>query len=231
MARAVHPAKSKTPEGIEGEMRSFGREQAIHEVHRPPFEEEGVYEPGANVREVAKGAVAGAIAGLAAGWVMVEFQKIWSKVEKAAGQRDSESKNLEEHGVPEHRAKNLDEQHDQPDDATIKTAEAITGLFGHRLTREEKKIAGPAVHYAFAVGSGVMYGAAAELAPQASSGFGSAFGAALFLVADEIAVPAFGLSPNVQGVPLSKHVYGFASHLVYGVATEALRRPIRKALG
>src|SRR4051812_29760648 len=136
MPRAVHPAKTRIPEGVEGEMRNFGREQSIteksifeqsiHEVHRPPFEPEGVYAPRPDVPEVAKGAIAGAVAGLVAGWVMVEFQKAWSKAEKAAGQRDSESKNLEEHGVPEHRAKKPDEeQQDQPDDATIKTAQAI----------------------------------------------------------------------------------------------------------
>src|SRR5437868_15171215 len=98
MARAVRPAKTRIPEGIESEMRIFGREEAgIHEVHRPPFEEEGFYSPKVRAEDVAKGAIAGAIAGLAAGWVMVEFQKAWAKVEEAAEQRESNSKNLHEH--------------------------------------------------------------------------------------------------------------------------------------
>src|SRR5437879_7859259 len=147
---------------------------------------------------------------------MVGFQKAWSKAEEAAQRRSARSRNLEEHGVPEHRAIHPEGEEDkQPDDATIRTAEMISeGLFGHRLSRDEKKIAGPAVHYAFGAVVGALYGAGVEAAPVARAGFGSAFGAVVFVGADEIAIPALGLSPNVKA-PLSKHLYGFASHLVY----------------
>jgi uncharacterized membrane protein YagU involved in acid resistance len=160
---------------------------------------------------------------------MVEFQSAWAKIAEGLQQRRAESKNLHEHGVPEHRAVNPEgDQQEQPDDASIRTAEMISEkVFRRRLSRDEKKIAGPAVHYAFGVAMGALYGAAAETSPVATAGFGTAFGAAVFVAADEIAVPALGLSPNVKEAPLSKHVYGFASHLVFGAATEAARRPVR----
>jgi uncharacterized membrane protein YagU involved in acid resistance len=230
MARAIRPADKFIPESIEGEMRSYGlnSEADPRESYEPPYWDEGMYRPQLNGRDVGKGALAGAIAGLVASWVMVAFQKAWSKAEEAAQRRSAHSKNLHEHGVPEHRAVSpQDDQQNQPDDATIKTAEMISeGIFGHRLSREEKKVAGPAVHYAFGAVMGALYGAGVEAAPVARAGFGSAFGAVVFVGADEIAIPALGLSPNVHA-PLSKHLYGFASHLVYGLATEAVRRPVR----
>jgi len=55
-------------------------------------------------------------------------------------------------------------------------------------------------------------------------------GAALFGIADEVAVPALGLSGKPSEFPLSSHLYGLASHLVYGVTTEITRRAMRAAL-
>ena len=49
---------------------------------------------------ITKGAVAGALAGLAAGYAMVLFQKAWSKAEKQITGKDE--KNLNKN-VPEHR--------------------------------------------------------------------------------------------------------------------------------
>jgi putative membrane protein len=179
-------------------------------------------------KRVAKGAVAGAIAGLAAGFAMVLFQKAWSKAEKKFTGKDE--KNIDK-GVPEHREHNPGEGNEQNDDATIKTAQAVSGtVFDHTLTKDEKKVAGPAVHYAFAASMGALYGGLAEVTDLSRAGFGSAFGAALFVGADEVAVPALGLSDMPQDVDISKHVYGLVSHLVYGAVTEAVRRPLRKAL-
>jgi hypothetical protein len=248
VARAINPIDRSASEGIEGEMRGFGQrtESRLRAVNRPPFRPKGVYEPGFGTQDVINGAIAGAVAGLAAGWAMVKFQEAWAKV--AEGRQ--ESKNLRDN-VPEHRTKpdanradgEMEQSSDQQsrgdrqiqteetDDATIRTAEMISEkVFDHKLSREEKKVAGPAVHYCFSIVMGALYGVAAEVTPKATAGFGTAFGAALFVAADEIGVPAMGLSPNVQEVPLSKHAYGLVSHLVFGAATEAARRPIRQML-
>jgi len=76
-----------------------------------------------------------------------------------------------------------------------------------------------------------MYGAVTELAGiQGGLVSGVSFGAALFVVADELAVPAAGLSGKPSEFPLSSHLYGLASHLVYGVTTDIVRRGLRTAL-
>jgi putative membrane protein len=182
----------------------------------------------ATASRVVKGAIAGAVAGLTAGYAMVLFQKAWSAAEKKIARKDD--KNLNKN-VPEHREHNPGENSEQGDDATIKTASAVSeGVFYHKLTKREKKVAGPAVHYAFAASMGALYGGLAEVTEIPKAGFGSAFGAALFVGADEIAVPALGLSEMPQDVALSKHFYGLVSHLVYSAVAEAVRRPLRKAL-
>jgi hypothetical protein len=56
------------------------------------------------------------------------------------------------------------------------------------------------------------------------------YGGALFAGADEIAVPALGLAPSPKKAPLSQHLYGLASHVVYGVTGEMVRRTVRKYL-
>jgi putative membrane protein len=102
----------------------------------------------------------------------------------------------------------------------MKVARKIAGLGDHELTQEEKKKAGALVHYGFGTAMGAIFGAMLESRPRdirrhpALSGLG--FGSLLFVGADEIAVPALKLSGKPGETPLGDHVYGLASHLVYG---------------
>ena len=170
-------------------------------------------------RDVLKGVVAGLVGGLVASWTMDQFQALWTKVAESVepSQGSSSSKQESKGG--------------EQDDATVKAASAISeGVFDHKLTKSEKRIAGPAVHYAFGTSVGGLYGAVAELAPEVSAGVGLPFGAAFWLVADETAVPLLGLSKAPTEYPLSTHVYALASHFVYGLTTEVVRRAVRNAL-
>ena len=117
------------------------------------------------------------------------------------------------------------------DDTTVRAASAVSeGLFDHKLTQSEKKIAGPAVHYILGTGVGGLYGAAAEIAPKVTAGTGLPFGAVFWLVVDEGAVPLLGLSKGPTAYPLSTHVYALSSHFVYGLTAEVVRRAVRKAM-
>jgi putative membrane protein len=110
-------------------------------------------------------------------------------------------------------------------------AEAVAeNVFDGPLPEEDKDAAGSAVHYAMGAGSAAVYGAAAEMAPAVTIGLGMPFGTAVWLVADEGAVPLLGLAKGPTEYPVSKHVYSLASHLVYGLSTEMVRRTVRKAL-
>ena len=83
-----------------------------------------------------KGAIAGAVGGLAASYAMDRFQEAWIALA---------SRGETKQGAPG--------SSEEP--ATEKAASAVSeGLFGHKLTRAEKKIGGTAVnkieHWAFA---------------------------------------------------------------------------------
>lgn len=170
-----------------------------------------------------KGAMAGMIGGLAASWAMNRFQSAWST-----------SAQLMESGTargPQEGSAARQEREEPAEDATMKAAGRLAKSAGGReLSRQQKEAAGSMLHYAFGTLSGALYGAMAEAVPSAKAGQGMAFGAALFVVADELAVPALGLSGSPQESPLGSHVYGLASHLVYGAVLEAVRSPVRLVL-
>jgi putative membrane protein len=159
---------------------------------------------------------------------MNRFQDVWAKLAVSPSSEAQSSRQAEgQEGGRELRK----EGGEEPDDATVKTASAISeGIFDHKLTRGEKKFAGPAVHYAFGTSVGGLYGAAAELAPEVTKGAGLPFGAAFWLVADETALPLLGLSKGPTAYPISTHVYALASHLVYGLTAELVRRGVRGTL-
>jgi putative membrane protein len=167
-----------------------------------------------------KGLVAGLVGGLIASWTMNRFQDIWVKL---ADHRDGPGHSSK----PEPHPSNNEEQ----DDTTVHTASAISeGLFDHKLTEGEKKIAGPAVHYSLGTGVGGLYGAVAEIAPEITAGAGLPFGAAFWLVVDEGAVPLLGLSKGPTEYPVSTHAYALTSHFVYGLTAEVVRRSVRKLI-
>ncbi|HKP86526.1 MAG TPA: DUF1440 domain-containing protein [Blastocatellia bacterium] len=177
-----------------------------------------------------KGLAAGVIGGLAGGFVMDQFQSLWSKL--TADEKDSERAHS-----PKQSGRKSDARQEQQSDgeldppATVKLASAISeNVFDHELSEDEKEPAGQAIHYGFSLVTGGIYGVAAEIEPEAAVGAGAPFGAAVWLVADEITVPLVGLSKGPTAYPLSKHAYSLASHIVYGVATEAARRAVRNLL-
>lgn len=169
--------------------------------------------------DVLKGLVAGVVGGLVASLAMNQFQALWSKLSEEVEQAEGTKKKKES------------QQEEGGGDATVKAAEAISeAVFNHELTKREEKVVGPAVHYAMGATSGAIYGVLAELTPLVTVGAGLPFGTAVWLAADEAAVPALGLSKPPTEVPLSTHAYALASHFVYGLTTEAVRRAVRAAL-
>jgi len=182
-----------------------------------------------------KGLAAGLCAGLVASWTMNQFQTVWSHVAEGDKQLQSRRASRQSGGGRKDQQKQKQSEaaggEGGGDDATVKAATAISaGVFDHELTKSEKKVAGPAVHYAMGATSGAIYGVLAELTPAVTMGAGLPFGAAVWLVADEAAVPALGLSKSPIEVPPSQHAYALVSHFVYGATTEIVRRAVRNAL-
>lgn len=154
-----------------------------------------------------KGAVAGVIAGCTASWLMNRFQAAATKLKD----RDQQEQNSQD-----------------GEDATMKAADALAkNVFRIDLSKEDKEQLGPVVHYVFGSSMGALFGVIADLYPSARAGWGMAFGTALFLVADELAVPLLHLSSSPKQTPLKTHLFAWASHLVYGAGTESVRRVVR----
>jgi putative membrane protein len=178
---------------------------------------------GSDDGDVWKGLAAGLIGGLVASWTMNRFQDVWSTVAKGveAGESNQFQRVSDEHDKGGDEMSGTQElefssQSEVPDDTTVKAASAVSeGVFGHKLTQSEKKIAGTAVHYLLGTGVGGLYGAAAEIAPNVTAAAGLPFGAAFWLVVDEGAVPLLGLSEGPMAYPLSVHAYALSSHFVY----------------
>ena len=153
-------------------------------------------------RNVWKGFLAGALGGLAASFTMGQFHTLLQKAESSAPQGK--------------------------EDSTVKAASAISqSIFHHKLTPEQEKIAGPTMHYGFGASVAAIYGTAAEFAPLVRTGWGMPFGAAVWLGAHVITVPAVGLSEPVTESAPRKEAAEFGAHLVYGAVVEGLRRFLR----
>ncbi|HEX5411932.1 MAG TPA: hypothetical protein VFZ27_08725 [Terriglobia bacterium] len=167
-------------------------------------------------RCVFKGVVAGLVGGLIGTIVMNEFQGLWNKV----------AQNLQNG-----QGRQPQQSQQESESPTMKAAAKIAKLGGRELTYEERKKLGPVVHYSFGTLQGAVYGGTSELAGT-RGGFipGMIFGAALFAAADELAVPQLGLTGKPSEMPASSHLYGLASHLVYGLSAEIARRGLRAAL-
>jgi len=155
-----------------------------------------------------KGLIAGALGGLAASWVMPQFQSLMARALGQSGPHEG-----------------------QGEDATVKTAKKISSaVAGHELSEGEKKKAGPLVHYAYGTGIGALYGGLAQKYKTTTTGFGAAYGAAAWALGDEVAVPALGLGKKPDETPVSQQLQYLAAHLVYGATLEGVRRLTLKAI-
>jgi putative membrane protein len=175
-----------------------------------------------------RGMAAGLLAGCAASWVMNAFAQAQPihpmPRQKGQSERDKSANGRETGKAARH-------EESEEEDTTVKTAVAVSrNLFEHELSDDEKKIAGPAVHYAYGSLVGAMYGGLAELLPITAAGFGMPFGTMLWVLGDEIAVPALGLAEGPTETSVDKHADALAAHLMYGMTTDVLRRILKHVI-
>ena len=162
--------------------------------------------------DIMKGLLAGVAGGLLASFLMEQFQAAWSAAAHAMSSSQKRGGR-------------------KPDPATVKVANVISEkVTGRKVPKDYKSIAGEAVHYGTGASAAAVYGVLAEVTPIVTAGDGVGFGTGLWLLADEMAVPAAGLSKSPKEIPLTTHIYALALHLVYGWITETVRRAVRRAL-
>ncbi len=101
---------------------------------------------------------------------------------------------------------------------------------GHPLRGVERDAAMQAVHWSFGALAGAVYGALVEVSPQAAAWRGAAFGLTLNKLTHRGLLPKMGLAAPVEFQTTQERQSEWATHAVYGVVTEAVRRGIRRGL-
>jgi uncharacterized membrane protein YagU involved in acid resistance len=124
----------------------------------------------------------------------------------------------------EHDARDWQERDEQQNANELAAQAVATATVHRRLTPRELSIAAPALHFAFGAAVAAAYGAALHRADPRDRRTGVLLGVALWLLADEIAMPVIGLSRSTRERPLEMHLQSFVAHLAYGLMTERVRR-------
>ncbi len=117
--------------------------------------------------------------------------------------------------------------HGEPEPPAV-LAEKVAG---HELAGAQKEAAVEAIHWGFGALTGAAYGALAEYYPAATSKDGAGFGTALASLTHGNALPAMGLSAEPKEQTVRERTSEMATHVVYGMVTETVRRFVRKMLG
>jgi uncharacterized membrane protein YagU involved in acid resistance len=158
-----------------------------------------------NAAKIARGLVAGTIAGAIASFAMDRFQAVVSPLLPSNG--------------------------GDPEPATEKAADAVAMVVtGRAISDADKPLAGQAVHYAIGIALGAGYGIAAEFRPTVTAGYGAAFGLGTATILDEAAVPATGLGSAPWDAGIASNLYSYASHIVFGGVSEIVRRQVASTL-
>lgn len=166
-----------------------------------------------NQHELLKAALAG-VAGAIVGTLAMNYaQRLWTLAMDGHAPASA---------ADEHDARDWQERSEHQNSNEL-AAEALASATIHRrLTQRELSIAARVIHFGFGAAVGAFYGVYAERHPKYRTGM--ALGTALWLTADEMAMPMMRLSRSTVQRPLEMHLQSFAAHLVYGVTTEHVRR-------
>ena len=174
-----------------------------------------------------QGVIAGAIGGFVAAWAMEQFQARFSR---ATSDRLDSALRRSGH-APVWSARSQDQVSGEERPATVRTADvAAEAALGRPLVLSEQEAARPLMHYGLGTAVGAVYGALAETRPELTRLGGVPFGLGVWASADEVAVPAAGLTSAPWERPLRAHTYSMLSHAVYGLTTEAVRKMVRARL-
>jgi hypothetical protein len=109
-------------------------------------------------------------------------------------------------------------------DAYVRAADRIAHAAGTTLTQRQEKKLGTALHWAFGIGMGALYGWLRHRRPEAAAGYGLLFGLGFFLLIDEGANTALGFTPPPNRFPWQAHARGLVGHLVFGLTAETVLR-------
>ncbi|HEY2896578.1 MAG TPA: DUF1440 domain-containing protein [Gemmatimonadaceae bacterium] len=146
-------------------------------------------------------AIAGMVAGALATWLMGKATTVlYERESKAVRRREDQARGGKTaYGV---------------------AAEKVARLAHEQLSNEQRSRFGNGIHWTLGVSAGALYGVLRPRVRAVRSGHGLLFGAAFFLIMDELVTPAFGLTPGPRAFPWQTHARGLAGHLVFGTVVD-----------
>jgi hypothetical protein len=92
-------------------------------------------------------------------------------------------------------------------------------LFWGTLEEDSAERIGYVFHYLYGAAAGAGYAWAAKRVPELRAGSGTAFGAALWVLGDEVPISVLGIS-NPFKKSADSHLSALGAHLVFGWVTE-----------
>jgi putative membrane protein len=116
--------------------------------------------------------------------------------------------------------------HGEPEPPVV-LAEKVAG---HSLQPASRTLAAESIHWGFGAAAGAAYGALAEFYPIVTAKDGASFGLVLMSITHETALPGLGLAASPEDQTAREHTSETATHLVYGVVAETVRRVVRNLL-
>jgi hypothetical protein len=182
-----------------------------------------------------KGFVTGSLAGIAGlaamGWyfkavapLVSDFLQGDREPEGAeGGERDRKSSSLEDISI-------VGRQHRPGESSTAALGRiAYAATFGSEpRAKETRTLLSYLVHWGYGILQGGTYGALRVDAEAPDLAGGAVFGAGLWLLGDELAVPALGLQEGPGAVTVAQHVNRAGAHLCYGAATAFSYQVLRR---
>lgn len=103
-------------------------------------------------------------------------------------------------------------------------------MAGRTLPDGQRKAAEQGIHWVFGALAGGIYGALVEFEPEVGAWRGAAFGITLNRITHEALLPKMGLSAPPDQMRTEERISEWVTHAVYGIATDTVRRSIRKGL-
>ena len=87
-----------------------------------------------------------------------------------------------------------------------------------------------AIHFAFSIVTGALYGALVEVLPIVGIGMGVGYGLAVWAIAHELVMPLIGLTPPLARLPVSEQINEAITHGIWGWVIELVRHDLRGRL-
>jgi putative membrane protein len=103
-------------------------------------------------------------------------------------------------------------------------------IAGHPLEHPKELVAAESIHWGFGAAAGAFYGALAEFYPAATSKEGANFGLVLMALTHQGILPAMGLGAPTEQQSQREQTSEAATHLIFGVVAERVRRIVRDIL-